>query len=108
MVEDSLLALSKRNPSISSFVNEEVAKDKMTNLDKSLEYLGERYTNNAIVNQQYAMMGYNNLALMLAESLDQMQQKMKAQKQTKESPNLSVRNRVVPKAKSKRNPMPMP
>jgi hypothetical protein len=85
MVEDSLLALSKRNPQISSFVNEEVAKVN-DNLDKSLAYLGERYTNNAIVTQQQAMMGYNTLALMLAESLDQMQQKMKAQKQNKGKP----------------------
>jgi hypothetical protein len=85
MVEDSLLALSKRNLQIQSFVNEEVAKIN-DNLDQSLSYLGERYTGNALVHQQYAMTGYNNLALMLSESLKQMQEQMKAQKQNKGKP----------------------
>ncbi|PCJ65595.1 MAG: hypothetical protein COA58_09310 [Bacteroidetes bacterium] len=85
MVEDSLLALSKRNIQIQSFVNGEVAKVN-DNLNKSLKYLGERYTNNAIVHQQYAMTGYNNLALMLSESLKNMQDQMKADKQNKGKP----------------------
>lgn len=103
MVEDSLLALSKRNPEISSFVNEEVAKIN-DNLDKSLEYLGERYTNNAIVTQQYAMMGYNNLALMLTESLDQMQQQMKAQKQNKGKPKSQCKKPGDAKGKKQKKP----
>ena len=85
MVEDSLLALSKRNIQIQSFVNEEVARVN-DNLEKSLEYLCERYTNNAIVSQQYAMTGYNNLALMLSETLKNMQEQMKAQKENKGKP----------------------
>ena len=85
MVEDSLLALSKRNIQIQSFVNEEVARVN-DNLEKTLEYLGERYTNNAIVSQQYAMTGYNNLALMLSETLKNMQEQMKAQKENKGKP----------------------
>jgi hypothetical protein len=85
MVEDSLLALSKRNIQIQSFVNEEIAKVNQ-NLDKSLTYLGERTTDYALVHQQYAMTGYNNLALMLTESLKQMQEQMKAQKQNKGKP----------------------
>ena len=85
MVEDSLFALSKRNEQIQSFVNEEIARVN-DNLDQSLKYLGERSTNNALVTQQYAMSGYNNLALMLSESLKQMQAQMKAQKQKKGKP----------------------
>ncbi|NNJ54647.1 MAG: hypothetical protein HKP14_00865 [Bacteroidia bacterium] len=85
MVEDSLFALSKRNPEIQHFVNEEIANVN-ENLDKSLEYLGERFTNNALVHQQNAMTGYNNLALMLSESLKQMQQQMMAMKQNKGKP----------------------
>ena len=81
LVEDSLLALSKRNLQIQSFVNDEIAKINH-NLDKSLYYLGERYTNNALVHQQYAMTGYNNLALMLSEALKQMQEQMKQQQQS--------------------------
>lgn len=85
LVEDSLLALSKRNLEIEHFVNEEIARIN-ENLDKSLYYLGERYTNNALVHQQYAMTGYNNLALMLSESLKKMQEQMKANKQNKGKP----------------------
>lgn len=79
IVEDSLLALSKRNLQIKNFVNTEIARVN-DNIDKSLKYLGERYTNNALVHQQYAMTGYNNLALMLSDALKQMQQQMKASK----------------------------
>ncbi len=85
LVEDSLLALSKRNLEIEHFVNEEIARIN-DNLDKSLYYLGERYTNNAVVHQQYAMTGYNNLALMLSESLKKMQEQMKAAQQNKGKP----------------------
>lgn len=84
MVEDSLLALSKRNLEIKSFVNDEVARVN-DNLDKSLVQLGERRTNNAVVYQQYAMTGYNNLALMLAESLKKTQEQMKQNKPSKGS-----------------------
>lgn len=82
LVEDSLLALSKRNLEIKSFVNAEIARVN-DNIDKSLYYLGERYTSNALVHQQYAMTGYNNLALMLSESLKQMQNQMKMKSQSK-------------------------
>ena len=85
MVEDSLLALSKRNDQIQSFVNEEVSRVN-ENLKETIKYLGERLTNNALVTQQYAMTGYNNLALMLSASLEQMQQQMKSQQQNKGKP----------------------
>lgn len=85
MVEDSLLALSKRNEQIQSFVNEEISRVN-ENLDESIKHLGERLTYNALVTQQYAMTGYNNLALMLSESLKQMQQQMKNQKENKGKP----------------------
>lgn len=103
MVEDSLLALSKRNIQIKSFVNEEVARVN-DNLDKSLSYLGERYTNNAIVHQQYAMTGYNNLALMLSESLDKMQQEMKAKKQNKGKPKSECKNPGGKKGEKSKKP----
>ena len=44
------------------------------NLDNYLDYAEERKTNETIQSQQYVMTGYNDLALMLAEVLDQMQQ----------------------------------
>tara|TARA_B100000497_G_scaffold16563_1_gene19342 strand:+ start:5483 stop:8656 length:3174 start_codon:yes stop_codon:yes gene_type:complete len=85
MVEDSLLALSKRNEQIHSFVNEEISKVN-DNLDESIRHLGERITYKALVTQQYAMTGYNNLALMLTESLKQMQQQIKNQRENKGKP----------------------
>ncbi|MBR9859350.1 hypothetical protein GYB22_01085 [bacterium] len=80
MVEDSLLALSKRNPEIEHFVNEEIARVNQ-NLDRTLAHLGERQTSEAMVNQQYVMTGYNNLALMLSQSLEAMQEQMKSMKE---------------------------
>lgn len=85
MVEDSLLALSKRNEQIQSLVNEEISRVN-ENLKESIKYLEERLTNNALVTQQYAMTGFNNLALMLSASLEQIQQQMKSQMQNKGKP----------------------
>ena len=79
MLEDSLLALSKRVMSIQSAVNEYLTAIN-DNIDKAIDNLQERLIPTARANQQYVMTGANNLALMLAESLDQMQQQMKQSK----------------------------
>ncbi|MCF8338683.1 MAG: hypothetical protein K9I74_11965, partial [Bacteroidales bacterium] len=74
-VKDSLIALSKRQTMIKSFVMEEVESiDK--NLEKSLNHLKERDTRSGRSRQQYVMTHVNNLSLMLAEALDNMQQNM--------------------------------
>ncbi|NNC94350.1 MAG: DUF4175 family protein [Chitinophagales bacterium] len=78
MVEDSLYALAKRVFEIKSFVTKEIAEINK-NLDKSLTYLEDRKVKQALTNQQYVMTGYNNLALMLSEVMDQMQQQMAQQ-----------------------------
>ncbi|MEM9051990.1 MAG: DUF4175 family protein [Bacteroidota bacterium] len=75
MVEDSLFALSKRVPQIESIVNEEISAINQ-NISKALEDIGERRTANATSRQQYVMTSYNNLALLLDEALQQMQQAM--------------------------------
>jgi len=75
MVEDSLFALSKRVPQIESIVNEEISSINQ-NISKALEDIGERRTANATSRQQYVMTSYNNLALLLDEALQQMQQAM--------------------------------
>jgi len=74
--EDSLYALSRRIPQIQSTVNQEVASIN-NHIDQALENLGERRTAEATRNQQYAMTSMNNLALMLSEALDQLQDVMK-------------------------------
>ena len=76
MLEDSLLALSKRVMQIQSAVNEHLTAIN-DNIEKSIDNLQERMIPGARVNQQYVMKSANDLALMLAESLDQMQQAMK-------------------------------
>ncbi|MCX7650902.1 MAG: DUF4175 family protein [Flavobacteriales bacterium] len=75
-VEDSLFALSKRQIRISEMVNKEMA-DIRKNMEKAIQRLADRDGQNAGVHQQYVMTGFNNLALMLSESLEQMQMSMK-------------------------------
>lgn len=73
VLEDSLLALSKRVMQISSSVNEQITEIN-ANTDKALLNLQDRFVPQARANQQYIMTAVNNLALLLSESLDQMQQ----------------------------------
>jgi len=73
--EDSLFSLSKRIPQIQSTVNREITAIN-TQIDQALDNLGERRTAEANRNQQYAMTSMNNLALMLADALSQLQDKM--------------------------------
>jgi len=74
--EDSLYALSRRIPQIQSTVNTEVASIN-DHITQSLQNLGDRQTPEAVSNQQYAMTSMNNLALMLSEALEQLQNEMK-------------------------------
>lgn len=80
LIEDSLVALSKRVFQLESFITKELTEVKR-NLNESTENLEDRKVNEAGVNQQYTMMGLNNLALMLDESMQQMQQQMAQQMQ---------------------------
>jgi hypothetical protein len=74
--EDSLYALSRRIPQIQSTVNTEVASIN-DHINAALGNLGDRQTAEAVSNQQYAMTAMNNLALMLSEALEQLQNEMK-------------------------------
>ncbi|MGV6860801.1 MAG: hypothetical protein ACWA41_03465 [Putridiphycobacter sp.] len=76
IVNDSLIALSKRVFQLESFINDELS-DLNYSLEQALVYSEERKTNQLMQNQQYAITSYNNLALMLSEVLDQMQQQQK-------------------------------
>ena len=73
IIEDSLFALSKRQVQLSSVVNKEMGSINQ-NLKESIQFLGERQTPLANEKQRYVMTSVNNLALMLDESLQQMQQ----------------------------------
>lgn len=74
--EDTLYALSKRIPQIQTPVNQEVSSIN-DHIDQALQNMADRVTPEATRNQQYAMTSMNNLALMLSEALDQLQNAMK-------------------------------
>lgn len=78
LVKDSLEALSKRVFQLQSFIGKEV-KELNKNLDQSIVHLAERHIRQASVTQQNSMTHFNNLALMLSEAMDQMQQQMASQ-----------------------------
>lgn len=75
LVEDSLFALSKRVPQLSAMVNREIGLVNH-HMEKALGGFGDRLTDEITANQQYVMTSFNNLALMLDEALQQMQQAM--------------------------------
>ncbi len=79
MIEDSLFALSKRNPQIENIVNKEIAEIN-ANMDKGIKHLAERQSPMAASRQQFVMTSVNNLALLLSESLDKMQQQQQQSK----------------------------
>lgn len=79
VVEDSLLALSKRVPEIGRTINDEIsivkqsmdkALDNMTNQQPNQE---KRYREMTAVNQQLSMTSLNNLAVMFDSMIQQMQ-----------------------------------
>ncbi|MFO8054011.1 MAG: DUF4175 family protein [Bacteroidales bacterium] len=86
-VKDSLFALSKRQFMVESFINKELNKIDQ-NMKQGMEAMlalntimqtRRRDRGEAVKRQQYVMTGLNNIALMLAESLEQMKQKMRNQ-----------------------------
>lgn len=82
IIEDSLFALSKRQPMIASVVNREISSINH-NMDKSISLMSKRehrFTAEVATRQQFSMTSINNLALMLNEALDQMQKSCKNSK----------------------------
>ena len=75
LIEDSLQELSKRVFQIESFVTEKVTEIN-SNMKSSLENLEDRKKPQAADHQQRTMKNVNDLALMLSEVMDQMQQQM--------------------------------
>ena len=73
MVEDSLQALSKRVFQLTPFITKEVGRVK-ENMSGSITAFADRKKNIGLSKQQYAMTGLNNLALLLDELLQNLQQ----------------------------------
>src|SRR5690606_32153010 len=74
-VDDSLFALSLRQPMISERVNQEVT-NVFFNIDKSLDQISENMLYQGIASQQYTITAANNLADFLSNMLDNMQMQM--------------------------------
>lgn len=77
-IRDSLLTLAERQPKIAQFVDKELTQIKVNN-KLIIEDIDERRKRELGIHQQYVMTSFNNLALLLNESLSQMQQQMKSQ-----------------------------
>jgi hypothetical protein len=115
MIADSLFAMSKRQPQISHAINKELSSiDNQINnsLEKLLQYnqsiYGSYKNTQATSSQQYAMTSMNNLALMLAESLDNMQQNMKSKSSSKPNSKGKPKSECDKPGKSgKKNPKNM-
>ena len=78
IVADSLNALALRQPQLASFLDKELSTIQQ-NFDYAILDMGERRSGNLQSRLQYVMTSFNNLALMLNESLQQMQQQMNSQ-----------------------------
>ena len=74
-IDDSLFALSLRQPLISGKINESLTNVEY-NINKSLERLAENHLPYGISSQQYTITGANNLAVLLSDLLNNMQSQM--------------------------------
>jgi hypothetical protein len=77
IIQDSLYALAKKEPKIQSFVTREVG-EMNGRMDEALSHIRQRDVARATATEQQAMTSMNNLALMLADALRQMQQEQQA------------------------------
>ena len=115
MISDSLFAMSKRQPQISNAINKELtAIDNQieNSINALLQYnqsvYGSYRNTGATTYQQYAMTSLNNLSLMLAESLDKMQQNMKSNSKSKPNSKGKPKSQCNNPGKSgKKNPKNM-
>ena len=77
MVRDSLRSMAMRQPMVQNFVFDELHTIE-TQTENAMKYLNDLKLSQAMRHQQTAMMSMNNLALMLAESLENMENSMES------------------------------
>ena len=108
-VEDSLRAIAKRQLSVARVINKNVSEvnssmarslSELLNMNQS--FYGSYKNTQASSSMQYAMTSFNNLALVMAESLDQMQEQMRQNSQQKK--NGSCKNPGMKKQGNCSNP----
>ncbi|MBO3096767.1 DUF4175 family protein [Gelidibacter pelagius] len=76
-IDDSLFALSLRQPKLSEHVNSKIT-DVFFNIDKSMEELSENLLYKGVATQQYTMTATNDLANFLSDVLDNIESDMNA------------------------------
>lgn len=108
-VEDSLRAIAKRQLSVArvinknvSEVNSNVARSLSELLNMNQTFYGTYKNAQASASMQYSMTAFNNLALVMAESLDQMQNQMRQNQQKKQNSN--CKNQGMKKSGNCSNP----
>lgn len=108
-VEDSLRAIAKRQVQVAVLINKnlsEVSHSISRSLNELLQmnqsFYGTYKNTQATSSMQYAMTSFNNLALVMAESLDQMQNQMRQNQQKKN--NGSCKNKGQKKSGNCSNP----
>ncbi|TYA52198.1 DUF4175 family protein [Formosa maritima] len=79
-IDDSLFALSLRQPKLSEFVNKEIS-EVFYNIDKSLDQFSENNIFQGVSNQQYTITAANNLADFLSNIMNSMQMQASGQGQ---------------------------
>ncbi|GAB2945085.1 ATPase [Hymenobacter coalescens] len=82
VIQDSLYALAKRVFQLQSFVTREVG-EMNGQMDQAMQQLLQRNVPRATGSQQLAMTSMNNLALMLNDALQQMQEQQRQAQQNK-------------------------
>ena len=75
VIQDSLLSLASKVVQISSYVTREVGSIN-ENIDEAIDFLKDRNRGRALSSQQFAMTSINNLALLLDDTMQQMQMSM--------------------------------
>ncbi|WP_035676898.1 DUF4175 family protein [Flavobacterium limnosediminis] len=79
-VDDSLFAMSLRNPKISDMITKEVGNVQY-NVDKSIDNLADNNIQKGVSHQQYTISSANKLADFLSDAMNQMQMEMEMQGQ---------------------------
>ena len=75
VVEDSLNAIAKRQVMIKPVISKEIASITL-NLAQALDAMDSHDINKAVTKQQFTMTAINNLAILLNEALDKMNEQM--------------------------------
>ncbi len=94
-VDDSLFAMSLRNPMIAEDITKEIGNVHY-NLDKSLESLAEAYVPKGVSHQQYTITAANKLADFLSDILNSMQMSLSGAGQGKPKPGQSPGDMQLP------------